>query len=165
MGMPVETTHRTLDNKVLPDEMSFVIIKKLRFVSGGLPKKENQETKIRKFRVGFRRRKTKKPKFLVRVGFQRMKTQRFVTSSGGLPKNENPKIRTTQRFLVRVGFRRMKIQRFLISRSGGLLTFRKRGTKIRLGCLGCLPKNGKNQRFVSLGGLPKNDQRFIYTNT
>ncbi|GET64483.1 hypothetical protein RIR_jg7005.t3 [Rhizophagus irregularis DAOM 181602=DAOM 197198] len=158
MGMPVETTHRTLDNKVLPDEMSFVIIKKLRFVSGGLPKKENQETKIRKFRVGFRRRKTKKPKFLVRVGFQRMKTQRFLVQVGF-------RRMKTQRFLVRVGFRRMKIQRFLISRSGGLLTFRKRGTKIRLGCLGCLPKNGKNQRFVSLGGLPKNDQRFIYTNT
>ncbi|GET64485.1 hypothetical protein GLOIN_2v1775927 [Rhizophagus irregularis DAOM 181602=DAOM 197198] len=147
MGMPVETTHRTLDNKVLPDEMSFVIIKKLRFVSGGLPKKENQETKIPSS-GGLP--KNENPK---------------IPSSGGLPKNENPKIRTTQRFLVRVGFRRMKIQRFLISRSGGLLTFRKRGTKIRLGCLGCLPKNGKNQRFVSLGGLPKNDQRFIYTNT
>ncbi|UZO00679.1 uncharacterized protein OCT59_011799 [Rhizophagus irregularis] len=164
--MPVETTHRTLDNKVLPDEMSFVIIKKLRFVSGGLPKKENQETKIRKFRVGFRRRKTKKPKFLVRVGFQRMKTQRFVTSSGGLPKNENPKIRTTQRFVTSSGgLPKNENPKIPSSGSGGLLTFRKRGTKIRLGCLGCLPKNGKNQRFVSLGGLPKNDQRFIYTNT
>ncbi|CAB4426963.1 unnamed protein product [Rhizophagus irregularis] len=36
---------------------------------------------------------------------------------------------------------------------------------VSLRCLGCLPKNGKNQRFVSSGGLPKNDQRFIYTNT
>ncbi|CAB4402538.1 unnamed protein product [Rhizophagus irregularis] len=58
-------------------------------------------------RVGFRR--TEESRFLVRVGFRRTKTQRFVLSigwaseerkpkdsyfrSGGLPKNENPKIR------------------------------------------------------------------------
>ncbi|CAB4494536.1 unnamed protein product [Rhizophagus irregularis] len=32
----------------------------------------------------------------------------------------------------------------------GLLTFGKRRTKIRLGCLRCLLKNGKNQRFVQV---------------
>ncbi|CAB5349407.1 unnamed protein product [Rhizophagus irregularis] len=47
----------------------------------------------------------------------------------------------------------------------GLPTFGKRRTKIRLGCLRCLLKNGKNQRFVSSGGLLKNNQRFVYTNT
>ncbi|CAB5203812.1 unnamed protein product [Rhizophagus irregularis] len=47
----------------------------------------------------------------------------------------------------------------------GLPTFGKRRTKIRLGCLGCLLKNGKNQRFVSSDGLLKNNQRFVYTNT
>ncbi|CAB4484364.1 unnamed protein product [Rhizophagus irregularis] len=47
----------------------------------------------------------------------------------------------------------------------GLPTFGKRRTKIRLGCLRCLLKNGKNQRFISSGGLLKNNQRFIYTNT
>ncbi|GET64486.1 TRIO and F-actin-binding protein-like [Rhizophagus irregularis DAOM 181602=DAOM 197198] len=149
MGMPVETTHRTLDNKVLPDEMSFVIIKKLRFVSGGLPKKENQETKIPSS-GGLP--KNENPK---------------IPSSGGLPKNENPKIRTTQRFVTSSGGL-PKNENPKIPSSGGLPKNGKTQRfhdRIRLGCLGCLPKNGKNQRFVSLGGLPKNDQRFIYTNT
>ncbi|PKY34395.1 hypothetical protein RhiirB3_454053 [Rhizophagus irregularis] len=125
----------------------------------------SEEGKLRNqdsFWVDFRRRKTKKPKF-VSGGLLKKENQEIkIPSSGGLPKNENPKIRTTQRFLVRVGFQRTKTQRFLVqvvfqrtekpkdSRLGGLLTFRKRGTKIRLGVLGCLPKNGKNQRFITI---------------
>ncbi|CAB4442283.1 unnamed protein product [Rhizophagus irregularis] len=89
------------------------------FRSGGLPKNENpkirtfvrvgfRRTKTQRFvRVGFRRTKTQR---FVRVGFRRTKTKRFVLSfgwaseerkpkdsyflSGGLPKNENPKIRS-----------------------------------------------------------------------
>ncbi|GET53334.1 hypothetical protein GLOIN_2v1779851 [Rhizophagus irregularis DAOM 181602=DAOM 197198] len=82
------------------------------------------------FRVGFRRRKTKKP--------------RFITSSGGLPKNENPKIRSgglpknENPKILRVGFQRTEKPKD--SRSGGLLTFRKRGTKIRFGLASDLQK-------------------------
>ncbi|CAB4418222.1 unnamed protein product [Rhizophagus irregularis] len=68
------------------------------------------------------------------------------------------------RILDRVGFRPSGKEEPRFA-SSWLPIFGKSGTKIRLRCLGCLSKNGKNQRFVSSGGLPKNDQRFIYTNT
>ncbi|CAB4440599.1 unnamed protein product [Rhizophagus irregularis] len=171
--MPVETTHRTLDNKVLPDETSFVIIKKLRFVSG------------------------KRRERLVRVGFRRTKTQRFVLSfgwaseerkpkdsyflSGGLPKNENPKIRSgglpknedsrsdrlpcseereIPRF-DRVGFRPSGKEEPRFDRVG----FRPSGKEEPRFASGGLPTFGKRGTKIRSGGLPKNDQRFIYTNT
>ncbi|CAB4440602.1 unnamed protein product [Rhizophagus irregularis] len=182
--MPVETTHRTLDNKVLPDETSFVIIKKLRFVSG------------------------KRRERLVRVGFRRTKTQRFVLSigwaseerkpkdsfgwaseerkpkdsfgwaseerkpkdsyflSGGLPKNENPKIRSgglpkneDSRSDRLPCSEEREIPRF--DRVG----FRPSGKEEPRFASGGLPTFGKRGTKIRSGGLPKNDQRFIYTNT
>ncbi|CAB4402539.1 unnamed protein product [Rhizophagus irregularis] len=63
-------------------------------------------------REGFRiTEKPKDSRSVSRVGFRRTEESRFVTSSGGLPKNENPKIRTFDR----VGFRRTKTQRFVLS--------------------------------------------------
>ncbi|CAB5387134.1 unnamed protein product [Rhizophagus irregularis] len=68
--------------------------------------------------------------------------------------------------------------------SGGLLTFRKRGTKIRFGLASDLWKSGTKIRKheswswvswvsseerkkpkIRSGGLLKNNQKFIYTNT
>ncbi|GBC53355.2 hypothetical protein GLOIN_2v1766788 [Rhizophagus irregularis DAOM 181602=DAOM 197198] len=77
--------------------------------------------------IGSFGRKTKKLKFLVWFGW--------------LPKNKNPKIRSG-------GLLKNKNPKIPSSGSGGLLTFRKRETKIRLECRRCLSKNGKNQRFV-----------------
>ncbi|CAB5384997.1 unnamed protein product [Rhizophagus irregularis] len=52
--------------------------------------------------------KTKKPRFVRSGGFPKNENSKIRSGSGGFPKNENLKIRL-----------------------GGLLTFRKRGTKIR----------------------------------
>ncbi|CAB4421330.1 unnamed protein product [Rhizophagus irregularis] len=134
--MPVETTHRTLDNKVLPDETSFVIIKKLRFVSG----KRRERDSFPVSREGFRiTEKPKDSRSVSRVGFRRTEESRFVTSSGGLPKNENPKIRT------------------FVS-SGGLP--KNENPKIRFGWAS-EERKPKDSYFRS-GGLPKNEtQRFV----
>ncbi|CAB4426740.1 unnamed protein product [Rhizophagus irregularis] len=87
-------------------------------------------------REGFRiTEKPKDSRSVSRVGFRRTEESRFVTSSGGLPKNENPKIRTFDR----VGFRRTKTQRFVLS-FGWASEERK----------------PKDSYFLS-GGLPKNE--------
>ncbi|GET63863.1 hypothetical protein RIR_jg29739.t6 [Rhizophagus irregularis DAOM 181602=DAOM 197198] len=191
MGILVETTHRTLDNKVSGKRRERIRL-------GGLPT-NGKPRFVSKFRVRLSGdfRKMKKTKFrsdvpkngkiprFIRVGFRvpkngkipkirsggllkkgksrnqdsiwraseerKTKKPRFVRS-GGLPKNENPKIRSG-------GLPKNENQKIKI-RLGGLLCgktkirfglasdLQKSGTKIRLGCLGCLPKNGKNQRFV-----------------
>ncbi|GET63865.1 hypothetical protein RIR_jg29739.t4 [Rhizophagus irregularis DAOM 181602=DAOM 197198] len=172
MGILVETTHRTLDNKVSGKRRERIRLGGLptngkpRFVSfgwaseegkprnqdsigcseerenskihsGGLPCSEERENSKDSIWRASEERKIKKPRFV---------------RSGGLPKNENPKIRSG-------GLPKNENQKIKI-RLGGLLCgktkirfglasdLQKSGTKIRLGCLGCLPKNGKNQRFV-----------------
>ncbi|CAB4403658.1 unnamed protein product [Rhizophagus irregularis] len=97
-------------------------------------------------REGFRiTEKPKDSRSVSRVGFRRTEESRFVTSSGGLPKNENPKIRTFDR----VGFRRTKPKDSYF-RSGGLP--KNENPKI---LSGGLPKN-ENPKIRS-GGLPKNE--------
>ncbi|CAB5381601.1 unnamed protein product [Rhizophagus irregularis] len=103
--MPVETTHRTLDNKVLPDETSFVIIKKLSFVSGKRREKGKTKGKMK----GKEKMKGKG------------KTKGENESSGGLPTNgklrfvsfgwasEEGKPRNQDSF--RVAFRRRKTKK------------------------------------------------------
>ncbi|GET65620.1 hypothetical protein RIR_jg8231.t2 [Rhizophagus irregularis DAOM 181602=DAOM 197198] len=181
MGMPVETTHWTLDNKVLPDETSFVIIKKLRFVSG-------------------KRRERIRSGGLLTNGKPRFVSFGFVTSSGGLPKNENPKILSSGGLLKNENPKirsdrllknenpKIKIRKFrwaFVWKNqdsigwSGLLTFGKRRTKIRSGGLLTFGKSGTKipsswlpifrkvePRFVSprcLGCLLKNgkNQRFV----
>ncbi|CAB4435520.1 unnamed protein product [Rhizophagus irregularis] len=155
-----------------------------RFVtsSGGLPKNENP--KIRTFdRVGFRRTKTqrfvlsfgwaseeRKPKDSFGWASEERKPKDSYFLSGGLPKNENPKIRT----FVRVGFRRTKIHDrigFRVPKNGKFqdsigwasdLREKRNQDSLRVGFR---PSGKEEPRFVSSGGLPKNDQRFIYTNT
>ncbi|GET65619.1 hypothetical protein RIR_jg8231.t3 [Rhizophagus irregularis DAOM 181602=DAOM 197198] len=181
MGMPVETTHWTLDNKVLPDETSFVIIKKLRFVSG-------------------KRRERIRSGGLLTNGKPRFVSFGFVTSSGGLPKNENPKILSSGGLLKNEN-PKIRSDRLLKNenpkikiRSGGLLcgktkirkigwsgllTFGKRRTKIRkigwtsdlwekwnqdsFELASYLQKSGTKIRPRCLGCLLKNgkNQRFV----
>ncbi|CAB4434005.1 unnamed protein product [Rhizophagus irregularis] len=74
-----------------------------RFDLVGFRRKENQETKIRKIWRASEERKTKKPRFV---------------RSGGIPKNENPKIKIRSGGLPKNGKRRT----FKI-RSGGFLSF------------------------------------------
>ncbi|CAB4403657.1 unnamed protein product [Rhizophagus irregularis] len=131
-------------------------------------------------RVGFRR--TEESRFLVRVGFRRTKTQRFVlsigwaseernpkirtfVSSGGLPKNENPKILSgglpkNENPKIRSG----GLPKNEDSRSDRLPCSEEREIP-RFDRVGFRPSGKEEPRFVSSGGLPKNDQRFIYTNT
>ncbi|CAB4410333.1 unnamed protein product [Rhizophagus irregularis] len=147
--MPVETTHRTLDNKVLPDETSFVIIKKLRFVSG--KRRERGKTKGKGIRFGVsgglpNNGKTQRFTFCVSGGLPKNGNPKI--RSGGLPKNENQKIRT----FVRVGFRRTKTKRFVLS-FGWASEERKPKDSYFLS--GGLPKN-ENPKIRS-GGLPKNE--------
>ncbi|CAB5203806.1 unnamed protein product [Rhizophagus irregularis] len=194
------------ENPKIHDRVGFRVPKNgkiPRFDLVGFRRKENQETKIRKIWRASEERKTKKLRFVRSGGL--LKNENPKIRSGGLPKNENPKIRLggllkneNPKIKIRsggllcgktkirsggVGFRPSGKEEPRFVRSGGLLTFGKRGTKIRkigwsglltfrkrrtkirLGCLGCLLKNGKNQRFVSSDGLLKNNQRFVYTNT
>ncbi|UZO06318.1 uncharacterized protein OCT59_026645 [Rhizophagus irregularis] len=94
--------------------------------SGGLPCSEERENSKDSIGWASEEQKTKKPRFIRSVGFRRTKTQRFV-SSGGLPKNENPKIKI---------------------RSGGLLCGK---TKIRSGGVGFRPSGKEEPRFVRAG--------------
>ncbi|CAB4442281.1 unnamed protein product [Rhizophagus irregularis] len=126
------------------------------FRSGGLPKNENP--KIRTFvRVGFRRTKTKrfvlsfgwaseerKPKDSFGWASEERKPKDSYFRSGGLPKNENPKIRT----FFRVGFQKTKTQRFVRDRVG----FRPSGKEEpRFDRVGFRPSGKEEPRFVSFG--------------
>ncbi|CAB5390100.1 unnamed protein product [Rhizophagus irregularis] len=137
--------------------------------SGGLLKKEKPRNQDSIWWAS-EERKTKKPRNVRSGGLP--KNENLKIRSGGLPKNENPKIHSGR--LLKNENPKIKIRsggllcgKTKIRKIGwsGLLTFGKRRTKIRLGCLRCLLKNRKNQRFVSSGGLLKNNQRFVYTNT
>ncbi|GET61731.1 hypothetical protein RIR_jg33300.t3 [Rhizophagus irregularis DAOM 181602=DAOM 197198] len=122
---------------------------KIRSGSDGLPCSEEREIpRFVRDLVGFRRKENQETKV------------RKIWRASEERKTKKPRFDLA-------GFRRKENQETKIRKIGwsGLPTFRKRRTKIRLGCLGCLLKNRKNQRFVSSGELLKNNQRFVYTNT
>ncbi|CAB4393133.1 unnamed protein product [Rhizophagus irregularis] len=59
---------------------------------------------------------------------------------------------------MKPNFKDQRVERGMEEGSSGLPKIGKRRTKVRLGCLEYLSKNGKKLRFVS-GGLPKNGKR------
>ncbi|CAB4436115.1 unnamed protein product [Rhizophagus irregularis] len=108
-------------------------------------------------REGFRiTEKPKDSRSVSRVGFRRTEESRFVTSSGGLPKNENPKIRTFDR----VGFRRTKTQRFVLSFGWASEERKPKDSYFRSGGL---PKNEnpKIRTFFRVGFQKTKTQRFV----
>ncbi|CAB5394333.1 unnamed protein product [Rhizophagus irregularis] len=127
------------ENPKIHDRVGFRVPKNgkiPRFDLVGFRRKENQETKIRKIWRASEERKTKKLRFVRSGGL--LKNENPKIRSGGLPKNENPKIRLGG--LLKNENPKIKI------RSGGLLcgktkihkigwsglpTFGKRRTKIR----------------------------------
>ncbi|CAB5375454.1 unnamed protein product [Rhizophagus irregularis] len=116
--------------------------------SGGLLKKRKPRNQDSIWRAS-EERKTKKPRFVRSGGL--LKNENLKIRSGGLPKNENQKIKIRSGGLLcgktkirsgGVGFRPSGKEEPRFVRSGGLLTFGKRETKIRFGLASDFWKSG-----------------------